>query len=357
MRFVCTSVAAVTLMLSLAPAFARAQDARDPTQDLLNTGRRSLDDLNYRSADSIATLVLSLPRLARAHRIQALQLAAAARFPESRADRQPSRSEDMLRDLVRMAPDARIPAGISWSGLDSLHAAVRQRTFGSAVIMRDSVPIRGFAGRVTIEAMATRPAVFHLTVRPLSGASEGIAMVDSAGPSERVELGFQPVMGEVPRLPSGDYRAEIVAVDRSTGERLTNTVRIRLHTPPLPLHRIADRWDSAGARAIRTRPSRSSSIASGIIIGGFTALAGTVRRPERLGDRTGASPITWGIGLGISTAAVSWVFDKGRVIPRNVQHNDSLQTRWVSERQRLLAENDASSQNYVGYAQLTLENP
>lgn len=342
-------------LTTVCPVVLGAQETRDPTQDLINTGRRALEDLNFHAADSIASLVLQLPRLRRAQLVQALQLAAAARYPASRPDQQADRAIEALQQLVRIAPDARVPQAISWSGLDSVHTAVRQTTFGATVTLRDSVPIRGFEGRVTIGAAANRPAVFTLAVRPVSGGA-GLTLTDSSALASTAELSFQPVLNEIPRLASGEYRAEITAVDPTSGERVVNTVRVVLHTPPLPLHRLAASWDSAGVRPTHTRPSRSSSITSGLLVGGFTVLAGTIRRPERLGERKGSGPLGWGIGLGVSATALSWIMDRGRVIPANLEYNNELKGKWQADQIRLREENEAWSRAYVGYALLSLED-
>ncbi len=72
---------AISLALAFTlPATAIAQQ-QDPAQDLLNAGRRVFADLDYHAADSIATVVLGVAGLRRSQRIQALQLAAASRFP------------------------------------------------------------------------------------------------------------------------------------------------------------------------------------------------------------------------------------------------------------------------------------
>jgi len=333
-----------------------AQVERDPIQDLIDAGRLNLENLDYRRADSVAGVVLTVPGLGRAHRIQAYQLAAAARFPASRLDQQPDRAMDALRALIRIAPEARLPTAITWVGLDSMLAVARSTTFGSAVTLRDSVSIRGFDARVTVEVVATRAAIYRMTIRPLNSTS-GVALYDSAGPAARAELGFQPVMGEVPRLASGVYRLEITAQDATSGEVLTHQLRTVLHTPPLPLHRVTERWDSTGVLVTRTRPARATSIASGLLVGGFTVLAGTVRQPERLDGGRQGNHVAWGIGLGVSTAALSWVLDRGRVIPQNVLHNQALYDRWASERQRLLEENDTWARNYLGHALFSLEAP
>lgn len=333
-----------------------AQVERNPIQDLIDAGRRNLEDLDYRGADSVAGLVLTVPGLGRAHRIQAYQLAAAARYPASRLDQAPSRAMEALRALVQIAPEARLPTTITWAGLDSMLAVARATTFGSAVSLRDSVDIRGVNARVAVEVISTRAAIYRMTIRPLNSAS-GVALYDSAGPAARAELGFQPVMGEVPRLASGTYRLEITAQDPTTGEVLTHQVRAVLHTPPLPLHRVAAQWDSTGVLPTRTKPARGTSIASGFLVGGFTILAGTVRQPERLAGGRQGNHVAWGIGLGVSTAALSWVLDRGRVIQQNVLFNQALYDKWAAERRRLLDENDAWARAYSGYALFSLEAP
>lgn len=341
------------------PPFVHGQQDSTITvvEALLLESRSALEDLNYRRADSIARLALGLPSISRAQRIRALQLSAAGRYPDSPKDQDRDGASDALRTLIRFAPNAAPAAAISWRGLDSLFAFARQTTFGLGVTPRDSVAIEGVNGVVTIDAVTTRRARYRLLFAPMSGV--GVAVVlDSAGADTAVTLRFQPVGGEQPRFPTGKYVATIEATSEETGELLTTRILVDLDTPPMPLHRVPMTWDRAGIKPVRTKPARSVSVLSGLVVGAFTAFAVRAQRPSELAD--GPSPnsraVSWGIGLGLATTVGSWLLDDGRDIPENITFNANLQSEWSQTQTRLLDENRAWQVAYRGTARMRLED-
>lgn len=340
----------------LARATAQTESGNDPVWRVLELGRHAFENSAWSAADSLAGVALATPGISRQQRIAALHLMAASNYSRYSENRHPQRALEAIQRLIQFAPLAEPPRALSWDGLDSLFAVGRRTTFGMAVTVDDSVEIRSFEGFVPLNVYTTRPADLVLTLQAL-GSGNAATVVDSAHAASQVTLRFQPVLGEQPRFPSGQYLALVKATDPETRQTRETRVLIDLSTPPLPLHRIPTVWDSTGARPVHTRPSRASSIVSGILVGAFTALTIRAGQPEELGD--GPSPnsraLGWGVGLGVGTAIGSWVLDRGRRIPENERFNEGLYEEWVQTRRRMEEENRAWRDNYRGHAMLHVE--
>lgn len=328
----------------------------NPTQDLINLGRRAFDDLDYRAADSIARQALDIPGLKRGQRIQALELAAASRFPASESDRHADSALVVLRALVRIAPAAAIPRTLTWPGLDSLFAVARRTTFGASVSVPDSARIDGLNGRVTLDVVASRPAMFSLRIARANDPGLG-ELVDSIGPVERGAVKFAPVQADIPRYPSGTYRLTIIATDPSSSERVDLVIAGVFETPPVQIRHLPLAHNALDLQIERTTPSRVRAIASGILIGGFILAAGRAYRAEPFkGSALDSRTSTWAVGLGAATAAVAWYLDRGRPIESTVQFNRALRTRWAQEDAGAITLNEQARMLYHAVVRLTQED-
>jgi len=349
-----TSVVVCTV-LWLAPA-ASAQ-VIDPIQDLLDGGRQAFNNLNYRVADSIARVVLDLPELRRVQRLQALQLAAASRYPEPGADQYPDSAMSALRRYVRIAPTAPIARDLTWSGLDSLLAEARRTTFGASVSVPGTTVIEGVNGRVSLPVAATRPAHFALRVWRQGDQGPG-ELVDSIGPVELGTVRLAPAISDFPRFPSGNYRLHLTATDPRTGEQLILVLRGEFDLPPVQLVTVPERIEPSKLLLERTLPSRTWSLVSGVVVGGVVIASARVLRPASLTDgsvepQSRAVPL--GIGLGVLTTALSWYLDRGKVIAPNVEANLALVRDFGIRRSGLMAENDRLRVAYRGQVRLAQE--
>jgi hypothetical protein len=344
----------VCVVVSFVPQGLVAQQ-EDPTQDLLNLGRRAFDDLDYHGADSIARLTLSIPGLRRTQRIQALELAAASRYPAGEHDQYPDSALVPLRALARIAPAAAIPRTLSWRGLDSLFNVARSATFGVSVSVPDTSVVTGINGQVSLEVVATRPATFSLRLARPGDPGLG-EVLDSIGPAVRGTLRFAPVQTDQPRYPSGTYRLTVIAIDPSSGDRIDRLFTASLELPPVTVQRVPVPEDSTLLRPERTRPSRVSAIVSGIVIGGFvygTARAYRAPAIKSAGAAVDPRTTTWAIGLGLSMSAISWYLDKGRMIEPNVQFNAALRKRWSADNANVQNTNGQARVSYRGIVRLT----
>lgn len=344
-------------LVILAPRTPAEAQVVDPIQDLLNAGRQAFNNLNYHVADSIARVVLDLPEVRRSQRLQALQLAAAARYPEALADQSADSAMSALRRYVRVAPTAPIARDLTWPGLDSLLAHARAITFGASVSVPAINQIEGVNGRVSLSVAATRPAHFALRIWRQGDQGPG-EIVDSIGPVEHGVLRLAPMISDFPRFPSGNYRLHVTATDASNGEQLNLVFRGEFVLAPVSLVTVPDRVDRSQLLPERTRPSRTWSLVTGAVVAGGVIASANLLRPAALTD-AGVKPdsraVSIGAGLGLLATAVSWYLDRGSLIAPNVEANLTLLRDFEARRQTLMAENDRLRLAYRGEVRLTQE--
>lgn len=114
------------IILCAAAATAAAQSQQgSPVADLMQRGRNALNDLRYAEADSIARRVLALGNLiSRSQQVEALQLRAAAAFPDEQGAQNQDSAIVFIRQLIEHGAGQGMPRDLSWPGLDSLFAMV-----------------------------------------------------------------------------------------------------------------------------------------------------------------------------------------------------------------------------------------
>lgn len=132
---------ALSLMLALTPAlFAQVQQG-SPVIDMMIRGRNALNDLRYAEADSIARRILSLGNLiTKQQQVDALQLRAAAAFPDEQAEQKQDTAIAVIKQLVALDAGQGLPREISWPGLDSLYNWVASFAQPSRVVLGSRVP-------------------------------------------------------------------------------------------------------------------------------------------------------------------------------------------------------------------------
>ena len=113
---------AAAVIAAIAPAEVRAQQA-DLVADLLAKGKEEYNNFNYRGADSVAKQLLGM-QLSRQQRIDALELRAAATFPDEASGQRPDDATRVIRELVEMGVQRITTRELSWRGLDSLYSLV-----------------------------------------------------------------------------------------------------------------------------------------------------------------------------------------------------------------------------------------
>jgi hypothetical protein len=115
----------VLAFLLLAPPLVAQTQQGSPVVDMMIRARNALNDLRYAEADSIARRILALGNLiTKQQQIDALQLRAAAAFPDEQGAQYQDSAIAIIRQLVELGATGGPPREISWPGLDSLFTFV-----------------------------------------------------------------------------------------------------------------------------------------------------------------------------------------------------------------------------------------
>lgn len=119
-------IAFVFVVAFAAPLSAQTQQSSgSPVTDMMIRGRNALNDLKYGEADSLARRVLALGTLlSRQQQIDALQLIAAATYPDEAAEQHTDSAIAVIRQLVGLGAAQGIPREMSHPALDSLFSFV-----------------------------------------------------------------------------------------------------------------------------------------------------------------------------------------------------------------------------------------
>lgn len=155
------------LLGAAAPLCAQTQQG-SPVVDMMIRGRNALNDLRYMEADSIARRVLALGTLiSKQQQIDALQLRAAAAFPDEQGAQRQDTAITVMKQLVELGATQGLPRELSWPGLDSLFSFVARsaqptklvlgsRTAGSVVYV-DGQPQGVIQGLRVVQVPPGRP--------------------------------------------------------------------------------------------------------------------------------------------------------------------------------------------------------
>ena len=117
-------IASIFMLACVAPLSAQTQQG-SPVTEMMIRGRNALNDLKYHEADSLGRRVLALGTLlSRQQQVDALQLIAAASYPDEAAEQRQDSAIAVIRQLVALGATQGIPREMSHPGLDSLFAFV-----------------------------------------------------------------------------------------------------------------------------------------------------------------------------------------------------------------------------------------
>ena len=332
------------LFLGAAMLFATPGAAQEvpqsPITDLLRAAKSRLADLRYSEADSIGRLVLVQPSLLRAQRIQALQILAAANYPEEVAQQRSDSTVAALERLTRIAPESRLPRQISWPGLDSLAREVGRRTFGASTTVIEQQTLTGLNEWALLDVTASRPGDVLLTARPASGGTP--IPLDSVSAITRTTLRFRLFAGDQPLLPKGEYELTVMVRDRATSDSILVRHRMVVDITTPELLPVPDAIDPSQLKPERTKPSRTKAILAGALTAlGTVVFASAFRDPDIKSQVPADSrAVGWGILLGAGVAAGGWLLDKGVPIPANVEANTKARADFAQQRNMTLGENE-----------------
>lgn len=215
-------------LVALRPARAQTPQS-DPVDALIRRVVNAVNDLRYTDAIREGRELLSAASSLRPQQEIRLRFAlAAAYFPEAEGVQSPDAAVMQFERVLRIAPDAELPAVFAWSGLDSLFTIARARAPLAAVIRPnvDSFALRGDSASPLIPVVASRPVRFRLSTRRIGGAE--VTHSESSTPSARAELSLRAVDGGRVLLESGEYELLLTAVDPERGDTVRNVSRLRV---------------------------------------------------------------------------------------------------------------------------------
>jgi hypothetical protein len=137
-RSVARSLGLACLLGTAPVAAVRAQG---PVEEILKAASGALDTWRYREADSLARIALQFgPVLTKKQHATALQISAAAVYPEDKPNERVTDSAmARIKRLVTFDPKA-WDRNLSWDGLDSLHAMVVRASRPGKVVLGSRTP-------------------------------------------------------------------------------------------------------------------------------------------------------------------------------------------------------------------------
>lgn len=180
-----------------APLPAQVQQG-SPVTEMMIRGRNALNDLRYGEADSLARRVLALgDLLSRQQQIDALQVRAAAAYPDEAGAQSTDSAIAIIRQLVALGATEGLPREMAWPGLDSLYSFVARAAqpakillgarIAGAVLYVDDQPHGVIQGLRVVQVPAGRS--IQLSVRAEGCASWDSTIVTLAADS--IRIGFR----------------------------------------------------------------------------------------------------------------------------------------------------------------------
>src|SRR5688572_18084680 len=214
-------IAVLTFLGALGTSLQAHAQERSLTREILDRAKTALFDLQYAAADSIARDVLALGMLTRPARIEALQIVAAANFPDGAELRREAQARSALTQLVRIDYALTLPRELASRGLDSLYRDVMANTFSISVLVRRENPIVGIDGSSNLRVRANKPASFVLHARTRDGIES--VLLDSVVVSQDTTLQLRVGRLGRPILRAGEYDFVVTATEAVTKEAISRT--------------------------------------------------------------------------------------------------------------------------------------
>lgn len=328
-------------LILLFPSLLLAQgNERTASRELLDRARASLNNLEYARADDAARNVLSLGMLPRAARIEALQLIAAANYPDPPAERKEQAARSAIAQLIQIDLGLSIAREFSTLGLDSLYQSVLTTTYGTSVFVRRENPIVGVDGAAPLRVRANRPSAFTIALRTKDGIES--FLLDSVSNAVDTTLSLRVGRNGRPFLRGAEYDLVVTAVDLTNRQSMVKVFDAVALVPVIDYVAIPLAIDSALLKPERSRPERAGGlVAAGLVGVGTFVLGRSLRAPDpiRAAGETDRRYGTIAAVLALGTAAAAW-FDRGRVLDKGVTSN-RLALADLSSRQRAASDENA----------------
>lgn len=309
------------LLLFCSSAVSAQGSDRTASRELLDRARSALNDLRYLRADSIAREVLSLAVLSRSARVEALQVIAAANYPESPSDRREPFARSAISQLLQMDLANGTPREFGSPGLDSLYQSVLATTFATSVYVRRENPINGLDGTALMRVRASVPATFTVRIRTKDGIES--FMLDSVASATDTTLALRVARDGQTLFSGGEYDLVVAATDRSGRQTVTKVFDAVAIVPKIEYVAEPTTIDSSLLKPERARPERNAGMIAGVLAAAATVAIGKgVRAPDpvRARGESDSRYVAVGVVMALGSIAAAW-FDRGRILDKGMASN------------------------------------
>ncbi len=344
----------IPFLLAASSALSAQGSDRTASRELLDRARGALNDLRFMRADSIAREVLSLALISRGARLEALQVIAAANYPESAADRRESVARSAISQLLQIDLGNTIPPELASPGLDSLYRAVWSTTFATTVFVRRENPISGLDSTAWVRVKANRPATFTVKMHTKDGIEA--FLLDSVTTAIDTTLALRVARNGQLLLKGGEYDLVISATEIGSRQTVAKTFDAVAIVPSIDFLVVPAGIDSSLLKPERSRPERTRGIVAGVLLGAATIAVGKGLRapdPLRAGGETDSRYMAAGIVMAVGSAAAAW-FDRGHLLDKGMASNQRALAD-LAARQRAAREENA--RRVLGYRASITVNP
>lgn len=339
LRFVSFLLVLAAVLGAPRPEPLEAQQRRSPTDDVIESMKRAVNDLRYGEAIRLGRdLEVLVPQMRVSQVVAFRQVFALAWYPEESEFQQADSALRQLAGLVRVRPDAQLAQELSWSGLDSLLTVARDRTFGFAASPAAEYVLSGSEATGDVELVTSRPANVRLTLVH-RGSGRSIPQ-DSGLVRERGRLHLRAHDGVAPLIDAGEYDLRVVAVDARTRDTIVVVRRATVSAPSFQLQ-APPALDSVLLQRERTAPDRKRTVITGLLAGAATALIGSaVRGGGTVPDTYATDSRAGGVGALIALGSFGIAaMEKGREVPEAVKANARIRAAHAASVDAARAEN------------------
>jgi hypothetical protein len=350
-------VCAVTLFAACLGVDAQeAPTTQTAAEVMLERAKAALNDLQFKRADSLARDVLSVGnRVRRGTRVAALQVVAAANYPEVPGERNLPEAKSALSELIKLDLGGVIPRDLSWHGLDSLFQDVAANIFAMSVTARRENPINGIEGTSLMRVRANRPAMLRLVARSRDGID--VITLDSVPLATDTTLALRVARNGRTILRGGEYEFVVSATSPTSRETITRRIDGITIVPAIQYVNLPATIDTS-----RLLPERSATQRAGAVIGGIVAGAATVALGQALRQKdpiraAGEVDTRYRLVAGmivIGSGAAGW-FDRGRKLDKNRATNDRRRQEYEGTLRTARLENERRATDYRANIALDVE--
>lgn len=321
------------LCLTAVAGTAKGQDRpvqpqNSPIMDMIQRAKNSLNNLQYAQSRNTIREVLALGRLKRSQELAALEVAAAAFYPEDAAARVPDSSNVYLERLARLLPAGSFPTDLASAALDSQLVIARRKTFGAAVHPPLEITLVGNERREAIEVVSTHPARWQLYLAPSAGGA--VTLLDTLGATTNGRLSLRAHSGSNPIITPGSYEFRVIAIDAARPD----TITLRFDGTAVGASPILVDMPAAldQSKFLPERSSRAvaAGVTTGLVFGGLTwALGHNAKAPDTLGEEPNDGRVTAVAVLMALGGVAAGILDRGKPLPENIKANASMRSDYL----------------------------